>query len=328
MLTTRSVFAGGGCAGLMTASAGELLSIPERNAPNFLLAPTVTCTWHNLETEPVVCRSRRIIIKDRMLDSEHRLIVSRRNKVAQLSLQQLSGVPDKRPWDFNAIYACVDGRVKTVYAGGLHAGGSIEPVAPGKFIESDSYQSGDELVRYQKTFYWHPELEAYIAADQENAPLPPTRERISCNEMENLKAARIIGLATDGLLQYTHGFGLYDDGEYDVTLRADRMFGDHRRLLTVERNHLKGAGVVDDQLVFACVSGSIRPVFQNQDVAIRDATEDKLVMYLEAPNPKHRFKPFEVVYTYTWNPGLGDYVLTNVNSYPQPPWKPPLEAHP
>lgn len=326
-LRTTSLFADSGCASLSTANAGELLSIPERNAPIFPLPTTVTCTWHNIESQLAGCRSRRIIIQDRMLDPGHRLIITRPNEFARPNKQQLSEVPDKRPWDSTWIYACVHERVKFVYAAGLHAGGSIEPVAAGKFIESDSYQNGNELVRYQKTLYWHPESGTYTD-DPLIAPPPTRQERISCEDMENLKAARIIALATDGFYQYSHGFGLYDDGEFDVTLVADRMFGDRRRLLTVRRNHLKGAGVVDDQLVFACLSGSIRSVFQLEEVEVGDATEKKLVLYAAKPDPKHRFKLIQTILKYAWNAGLADYVLISVDSRPLPPWKLPMQTTP
>jgi hypothetical protein len=316
LLTSGAVFADGGCSALATASAGELLTIPERGVMYWVLPISVKCTWQDLDAEPAVCRARRLVIQDRMLDPGHRLIVSRPNKFARPDKRQMTEVPDQRPWDSTSIYACMEGRVKVVYAGALHAGGSIAPVAAGKFIESDSYLNGNESVRYQKTLYWHQNSGTYTD-DPVIAPPAPKRERMPCDDLEHLVAARIVALATDGLLQYSHGFGIYDDGEYDVTLAADRMFGVHRRLIAVRRNHLKGAGVVDDQLVFACLSGSIRLVFQVDDVAVREATEDKLVVYSVTQDPRlRRWRPIRIDFTYVWNAGLADYVLTKVDSRP------------
>ena len=312
LLTSRCVFADNGCSALSTASAGELLTIPEHGTIGLPLPTTVRCTRHELKAAPEVCRSRSIVIQDRMLDSDHRLIITRPKK------PQISSGPDKRPFDSTLIYACVEGQVKVVYTGALHAGGRIEAIGADKFIESDSYENSSQRGLYQNTYYWHPKSET-CTDDPMAASFPSQRERIPCDDLEKVKAAQIIALATDGLLQYSHGFGLYDDGEYEVTLADDRMVGAHRRLLAVRRNHLKGAGVVDDHLVFACLSGVVKPVVQEDTVAVREASEDKLVVVSVTPDPKHRFRYFQTVYTFAWNGGLGDYMLTSVDSRPLRP---------
>ena len=39
-------------------------------------------------------------------------------------------------------------------------------------------------------------------------------------------------------------------------------------------------------------------------------------MFSVTPDPKHRFHYFQTVYTFACNGGLGDYVLTSVDSRP------------
>jgi hypothetical protein len=133
-ILTLARFGFADCGALATADAGELLALPTNTLSLGFLPPTVACTWsHGLQTRQNRCQERIVVVQDRMLDSKHRLLVTRANQ------KRKAGGPDPRPFDTATIYACVDDRVKNVFTLTLHHGGSINAIAPGEFKQVDSY---------------------------------------------------------------------------------------------------------------------------------------------------------------------------------------------
>lgn len=303
LLTIHSALAD--CGNLATVDAGELIALPDRAI--HALPPEVNCTSEDLDPRPALCDTRVVIDETRMLDPEHRLVVT------HLSRQPTSSGPGKRPWKRVDIFACVDGQAKGVFIDTLHADGRLESIAPGKFLFVDSYPNGTQLNQIRRIYYWHEKSQTYTT-DPVLDPAAPERQTIACNNLETADATRLIALSTDSHL--SHGFGIYDGGEWDVSLKMDRMIDGNQRLIQVRRNHLKGSGAPDVVMVFACVSGRVANVF-NLDfgpygVSIREAANGQLIISMGFYPSDSQQK----IGTYTWRPALGRYILTGVHFVP------------
>lgn len=300
------------CKALSTATANDLLGLPElRNNCSFP-SPGISCTSEGPGAAPKECQHRATITQDRMLGDVRRLIVAH------------SSNPGPPPFlDDVFVFGCVAGQLKAVLDIGCRSDAQIEYAAPDKVSVVSSSRTG-QRPRKQSS-HWDAQEQRYCT-DGSSCSDDPYKFSVQPNVPGDISCKRLKAIKADALTGTpTGGCDLVDeDGdceEEQPKIREDRSIGDERRLIVV--HGCSADHCWDDVFVYGCVAGQVRMVFNDEflDTEIKDASPAKLVLSVgwQSDNgPTLYSTSMTNLMTYVWNAELQNYILSSMHFSPRP----------
>jgi len=313
MLVAMPALARPACSGLATSSPNDLLGIPGGTGWAFdWLPPGVHCSKESLERMPPVCTWHSTVAQDHMIGDERRLLLVR------------TAQTDGTRWDYLFVFGCVAGEVRRLLQDRFNPGVKISRVERARIIVQGSDQP--DAAPRRTVFYWNEQLEQYaFGPSLRVSPRGPSKR--SCHELATIGTDELLAIRTD---RFPHGMGCYsadpenypDQCEWKMTLAADRMIGDDRRLVVVGRDHRGGSGAWNDVFVFGCVSGCLGTLlyetFEYGPSSDVEVSADAVALSTPGwANDPHCCPSREDRLTYAWSALLQSYVLRSVRFAPR-----------
>jgi hypothetical protein len=311
LLIASAAHGGTACPGLASAKAEDLLALPGENPLAFEWLPGgVRCTSPAEEPRPGFCRWSTTITHDDTIAGERRLVIA--SAMASDGMRR----------DYVFVFACVGGRVRSVFHDRFQPGVELVEATRAKIVFQGSDQL-ESIVPRRNTFYWNDDLDAYTSSGPRRRT-HPREEAARCDDiatvaLRDLRLVNHVGFAID------HGMGCYamdEEGnqcEWFLSLDVDRPIGANRRLIVVGRDHRGGVGWDGDVFVVSCTGGRVATVFAesyDRGASVPEASADSITVAAGGWNPgdaacclsrEDRFR-------YAWDGTLRGYVLRSVDS--------------